>query len=150
MAASRFASTLRILIVILFSLLFTKGADAQGTITSPEDFFGFQMGTDRKLARWDRIVEYFYQLEEESDRIKVYNLGPSSEGHPFLMLLITSSENLSRLDELQAFNKQISDPRGQPTEEIGQAIREGKAVVFQSVSLHASEVGGTQMTPELS
>jgi len=150
MASSQFASTLRILIVILFSLLFTKGADAQGTITSPEDFFGFQMGTDRKLARWDRIVEYFYQLEEESDRLKVYNMGPSSEGHPFLMLLITSPENLSRLDELQTFNKKVSDPRGQPTEEIGQAIREGKAVIFQSMSLHASEVGGTQMTPELS
>jgi hypothetical protein len=25
-------------------------------ILSPEQFFGFRMGTDRKLARWDKIV----------------------------------------------------------------------------------------------
>jgi len=115
----------------------------------PEDFFGFQMGTDRKLARWDKIVEYFYQLEQESDRLKVMNMGPSSEGHPFLLLLISSPENLADLDKLQLINKKISDPRGVSREEIDNYIQEGKAVVFQSMSLHASEVGGTQMTPEL-
>jgi hypothetical protein len=150
MAVPQSPGVIRIVMVSLIALLFSTGVDSQGNVTSPEDFFGFQMGEDRKLARWDRIVEYFYQLEEESDRLKVYNMGPSSEGHPFLILLITSPDNISRLDELQAFNKKISDPRGQPSEEIGRAIREGKAVVFQSMSLHASEVGGTQMAPELS
>ncbi len=86
-------------------LLSNKGVEAQNTITSPKDFFGFQMGTDRKLTRWDKIVEYFYQLEQESDRLKVMNMGPSSEGHPFLLLLITSPDNLSDLDKLQMINK---------------------------------------------
>ncbi|MCK5464333.1 MAG: hypothetical protein KAI95_14995, partial [Bacteroidales bacterium] len=149
MAVPKSASALRIAI-ILFSLMFTTGVDAQGSITNPEDFFGFRMGTDRKLARWDKIVDYFYLLEAESDRLKVFDMGPSSEGHPFLILLITSPENLSRLDQLQEFNKKISDPRGLSAEEIERCISEGKAVVFQSMSLHASEVGGTQMTPELS
>ena len=30
---------------------------AQDKITSPEEFFGFKMGADFKLARWDKIVE---------------------------------------------------------------------------------------------
>lgn len=136
--------------VFILILLSTLGVEAQKTITSPEDFFGFQMGTDRKLARWDKIVEYFYLLEQESDRLKVINMGPSSEGHPFLMLLITSPENLSDLDRLQMINKKITDPRDVSREEIDQYIQDGKAVVFQSMSLHASEVGGTQMSPELS
>ena len=29
---------------------------AQAQITSPERFFGFQMGADRKMARWDKMV----------------------------------------------------------------------------------------------
>ena len=95
--------------VIISILLSTLGVEAQKTITSPEDFFGFQMGTDLKLARWDRIVEYFYLLEQESDRLKVVNMGPSSEGHPFLLLLITSPENLADLDRLQMINKKITD-----------------------------------------
>ena len=135
--------------VFILILLITSAVEAQETITTPEDFFGFQMGTDGKLARWDRIVEYFYQLEQESDRLKVVNMGPSSEGHPFLLLLITSPENLADLDRLQMINKKITDPRGVSREEIDTYIQEGKAVIFQSMSLHASEVGGTQMTPEL-
>ena len=63
-------------------------------VTSPEEFFGFKMGTDRKIARWDKIVEYFYLLEKESDKIKVIDMGPSTEGHPFLLTIITSAENL--------------------------------------------------------
>ena len=122
---------------------------SQNKITSPEDFFGFQMGADYKLARWDKIVDYFYQIEKESDKIKVMDLGPSSEGHPFLLLLISSPENLVNLDRLQYINKKISDPRGIHEDSLKVYINEGKAVIFESMSLHASEVGGTQMSPEL-
>lgn len=122
---------------------------AQNSITSPEQFFGFQMGEDRKIARWDKIVEYFYKLEKESNKLKVINMGPSAEGHPFLVLIVSSPDNLAKLTRLQMINKTISDPRGVSKETIDEYIQEGKAVIFQSMSLHASEVGGTQMTPEL-
>ena len=54
-------------------------------ITSPEEFYGHQMGEDKKLARWDKIVEYFSKLDGESDRIKVVELGKSTEGNPFTL-----------------------------------------------------------------
>ena len=146
---NRFSGSVIFTFVFILIIISTLGAEAQKTIASPEDFFGFQMGTDRKLARWDKIVEYFYQLEQESGRLKVINMGPSSEGHPFLLLLITSPENMANLDRLQMINKKITDPRNVSREEIDEYIEEGKAVVFQSMSLHASEVGGTQMAPEL-
>lgn len=122
---------------------------AQQKVTSPEEYFGFQMGTDYKLARWDKIVDYFYLLEKQSDKIKVMDLGPSSEGHPFLLTIISSPENLANLDRLQLINKKISDPRGVSDDQLSAYVEEGKAVVFESMSLHASEVGGTQMSPEL-
>jgi len=134
-----------IIIGMIFSILPSQGQN----VTTPKDYFGFQMGADRKLARWDKIVEYFNLVEEQSDRIKVYNMGLSSEGHPFLVVLITSPENIKNLDRLQKVNKTISNPRGISENEIAGLIDEGKAVIFQSMSLHASEVGGTQMTPEL-
>jgi hypothetical protein len=122
---------------------------AQEKITSPEEFFGFQMGADYKLARWDKITEYFYLLEKQSDKLKVMDLGPSSEGHPFLVLLISSPENLSNLERLQYINKRINDPENLSEDSLNRYIDEGKAVVMQSMSLHASEVGGTQMSTEL-
>lgn len=138
--------------VLLLTILFFSciaWVPAQETITSPEKFFGFSPGTDRKLARWDRIVDYFYQLEKESKKIKVINMGPSTLENPFLVLVISSPHNLSDLDRLQIINKEISDPRFVPERDINKYIKEGKAVICQSMGLHATEVGGTQMTPEL-
>ena len=118
-------------------------------ITSPESFFGFKMGTDRKLARWDKIVEYFYLLEKESDRIKVENIGPSTEGNDFLKVTITSPDNLKNLEEIRQNNLKIADPRGLSKEELDKLTAKGKAVTVQSMSLHGAEIGGTQTAPEL-
>ena len=42
------------LILTLTATLF-----AQSTVTPPDKFFGFQLGADRKMARWDKIVDYY-------------------------------------------------------------------------------------------
>jgi hypothetical protein len=120
-----------------------------GKVSSPEEFFGFQMGSDRKIARWDQIVEYFTLLETQSDAIKVIDLGPSTEGNPFLLTIISSPKNLRNLDRLKEVNAKLSDPRGLTEEELPSLLREGRAVVCQSMSFHATEIGGTQMAPEL-
>jgi hypothetical protein len=121
----------------------------QERITAPEAFFGHRLGADRQIARWDKIVEYFALLQKESPRLKVENMGPSTEGHPFLAVFISSPENLANLDRLREMNARLSDPRGVAEAEIERLIAEGKAVICQSMSLHATEIGGTQMAPEL-
>lgn len=118
-------------------------------ITSPESFFGFRLGSDRKMARWDKIVDYFHVLASESDCIKVVDMGPSTEGNPFLLTIISSAANLKNLERQRQINNQLSDPRDLTEDAIKALVREGKAVVCQSMSLHASEIGGTQMAPEL-
>lgn len=119
------------------------------SVHSPEEFFGFQLGADRKIARWDKIVDYFTHLEETSDRIQVTNMGPSTEGNPFLLVTITSPANLAQLEELRGINRSITDPRWVEDDAIDQLIAQGKVVILQSMSLHATEIGGTQMAPEL-
>ena len=136
-------------LVLVFPGLLTQIAEGQRKVTSPDEFFGFQLGSDRKIARWDKIVDYYNLLESESGKIKVVNMGPSTMGHPFLLVIISSEGNLSNLDRLQAVNAKLSDPRGVAETEIKALIKEGKAVICQSMSLHATEIGGTQMAPEL-
>ena len=138
-------------LIVLFCFLLNASAAAQATeeVTPPEEYFGFQLGSDRKVARWDKIIEYFELLERQSDKIKVEDMGPSTEGHPFLLVIISSAKNIARLDELREANAQITDPRGIPEAGIRELIAEGRVVVCQSMSLHATEIGGTQMAPEL-
>ena len=124
-------------------------AQAQAAVTSPDAFFGFRLGADRKIARWDRIVEYYRLLAKESRKIQVVDMGPSTEGHPFLLVTISSPANLARLDRLREVNRKISDPRGLAEADVRKLVAEGRAVICQSMSLHATEIGGTQMAPEL-
>ncbi len=122
---------------------------AQGRVTTPEEFFGFRLGDDRKIARWDKIVEYYTKVAAESDRIKVENLGPSTEGHPFLLVTISSPANLANLDKWRTISARLANPAGLTEAEAAALAEEGKAVIVQSMSLHANEIGGTQMAPEL-
>jgi hypothetical protein len=141
-----FICVLLLVIGLTFIPLVTE---AQQKVTSPEEYFGFQLGSDRKMARWDKIVDYYYLIGKESDKLKVIDMGPSTEGNPFLVVIISSAENLSNLKRYQEINAKISDPRGIDESEIKNLVKEGKAVMCQSMSLHATEIGGTQMAPEL-
>ena len=130
--------------------LFSSALLLHGQITTPEKFFGFQLGADNKMARWDKIVEYFSVLEKESGgKMKVNNMGPSTMGNPFLMVVITSPANQAKLEHYRQVNLQISDSRGLTEAQVKGLVAEGKVFCVQSMSLHASEIGGSQMAPEL-
>ncbi|MDH5589525.1 MAG: M14 family zinc carboxypeptidase, partial [Gemmatimonadota bacterium] len=118
-------------------------------IPSPEEFFGHQMGADRKLARWDKLVEYYELLDRESDRVQVVHMGPTTLGNPFLSIFVSSPENLARLDEIKEMNALLSDPRGASEAEVEHAIANGKVVFVQSYGLHSTEVAASQSAAEV-
>jgi len=139
--------------LMAFSLMIIAGFAfnlmAQETkITSPEEFFGFQMGEDRKLANWHKLVEYYQLIGPESDRMSVVDMGDTEMGNPFLALYISSPENLANLDQIKAYNDKLVDPRGIPSAEIDQAVENGKAIVVQSFGIHSNEVAAPQTAAE--
>ena len=123
-------------------------AQAPAALPTPEKFFGFQMGADRKLANWEKLHEYYQLLARGSDRVKLVELGKSSEGRPFIALFISSAANLARLEELRQINSKLADPRGIPEAEVKKLVAEGKAVTIQSFALHSSEVAASQTAAE--
>ena len=134
-------------IVVALVLAVASPAAALNDVTPPEKFFGFRLGTDKKLARWDKIVEYYRLLSKESDRIQVIDLGPSTEGHPYLLAIVTSPANMVKLERLREVNLRLQDPAVSEAE-MEKLVSEGRAVVSQSFGLHATEVGGAQTAPE--
>ena len=123
--------------------------DLKKVIIDPEKFFGFQLGSDRKIARWDDIVSYFDHLQECSSRIIVQNIGATAAGNPFFLVIISAPHNLENLETIRKVNLAISDPENLCDEERKRLIIDGKAVICQSMGLHANEIGGSQMAPEL-
>ena len=123
-------------------------AARQPALPSPEQFFGFQMGADRKLANWDKLHEYYQLLAKSSNRMKLVELGKSSEGRPYIALFISSPANLAKLDQYKQLNARLADPRGLSEAEAKKLVAEGRAVVIQSFALHSSEVAASQTAAE--
>ena len=148
------ASTRSIRVLAVLLALLVAGASgavhaqAPAALPTPEKFFGFQMGADRKLANWDKLHEYYQLLAKGSDRVKLVELGKSSEGRPFIALFISSPANLARLEQLRQINAKLADPRGIPEAEVKKLVADGKAVTIQSFALHSSEVAASQTAAE--
>ncbi len=126
----------------------TVRAQASAALPTPEQFFGFRMGADRKLANWDRLLEYYRTLAKASDRVRLVELGHSSEGRPYIALFISSPANLARLETLRQMNATLADPRGAAPGEIDRIVKDGRAVVIQTFALHSNEVAAAQTAAE--
>ncbi len=136
------------LITLSLMLIFQEFLQAQ-SIPTPQSHFGFELGTDGKLASWKSIIGYYRKLDSSSDRILVKELGQSTLGNPFIIIIITAPENITRLDRLSQISRNLADPRGRSKAEIDQLIDEGKSVVAVSCGLHATEIAAVQMAPGL-
>ncbi|MFC1476966.1 M14 family zinc carboxypeptidase [candidate division KSB1 bacterium] len=136
-------------ILLVGVFLFQVQPAAAQSIPSPEDFYGFKMGTDGELVHWNKVVEYFHLLASRSDKVIVRDLGESTLGNPFLLAIFSSPDNLRNLEKYRQINKQLADPRGLSESEINNLISEGKYVSAQTYSLHATEVGGINCVSEL-
>jgi len=136
------------LLALILTLAVSSGVTAQA-IPSPEQYFGFRIGTDRKLARWDKLVEYYRLIDQASDRVHVVEMGESTLGNPFLAIWVSAPENIARLEEIRVMNATLQDPRGKSQAEIDRAIAQGKVVFVQSFGLHATEVAASQTVAEV-
>jgi hypothetical protein len=144
MLARRFAAAL---IVLFFITSFGK---AQAQIPTPEKFLGHRVGEDKKLARWDKIVEYLNLIAKNSDRVRLRELGKTTENNPFLLLEIAAPETLKNLDRYKQLERKLYFQGGAPTDaEREEIFRSGKSVVMITCAMHSTEIGATQMVIEL-
>ena len=119
---------------------------------SPEEVLGFQVGADYKVAGWQTVSDYMRHVAENSDRILLEELGNTTEGNDFLILLISAPENLANLARYQQIQRQLALPSA-PTTADGMAAldalaQEGKAVVLINCNLHSTEIASSQMSME--
>jgi hypothetical protein len=114
----------------------------QGKITPPQFTAGgktYTAGDDYFLANYTQMREYFATLAKESDRIKLVEIGKTSEGKPMIMLVITSPENHKKLARYKEISQKLARAEGLTDDEARKLAAEGKAVVWIHAGLHATE-----------
>jgi hypothetical protein len=119
-------------------------------VPTPEQFFGFKMGTDNKLARYDKIVEYMQKVAATSPRVRVKIMGPTTLGNPFIMITVASEDTIKNLDHYQALEKKLYFQGGAPTDaERDEIMKTGKSVVLITSNIHSTEIGSSQHAVDL-
>ena len=133
-----------------FALALAVGSDGRGqSIPTPESVLGHAVGADFKLVDYAQSIAYFKRLAAASNRIQLVEVGKTSNGVPWTLALISSPENLAKIDRLKEIAQRIAHPSGLTDAQARALAREGRAFVDISGGLHASEIAGSQHTLQL-
>jgi hypothetical protein len=137
------------LFFLLTTLISATAFSAAQAVQTPEQFFGFRIGTDGELARYPKVLEYLQHLAQNSDRASYRELGKSTLGNPYALAIFSSPENMAKLDRLVEINRRLADPRGLSEAEARQLIDEGRTFYFLYATIHATELGNGQAIIEI-
>ena len=127
-----------------------NGPRAGSSLPTPESVFGFPVGADYKLFTYDQSIDYFRKLAAASNRVQ------SDHGRQDGL-----RQDLDGRDHLVAGESRAArqDPRDQHAPRASRRAhrrrrrtpraRQGKVIVDISGGLHASEIAGSQHTPQV-
>lgn len=121
-----------------------------GALPTPASVFGFEPGADNKLATYDQSVTYFNLLAEAASKnMVIKQAGKTTQGRTFVFALISSAENIAKIDRLREIAITLAHPENLTEAQAKALAKEGKAFVHIDGGLHATESAGPQQTPLL-
>ncbi|MDA7951623.1 MAG: M14 family metallopeptidase [Pirellulaceae bacterium] len=118
----------------------TSDRPASKQLTTPKKYLGYRPGDDFHLTPYEKAIGYVEQLASETDRMIIKDMGGTSFGRRMKYAVISSPENLQKLEHYREISKKLSLVRGVEEKEARQLSEEGKAIVWIDGTLHADEV----------
>ncbi len=146
--AARQSTLLLTLLLALAAQTSALRAQAPLKVTTPKQALGFNLGDDYQMANYTQLEGWWKKLAAESDRMKLVDMGPTAEGRHQYMAIISSPENLKKLDHYRDISARLAHAEGLTEDQAHALAREGKAVVWIDGGLHASETVGSQQIME--
>ena len=117
-------------------------------ITTPREALGFNIGDDYHVATYSQLQTYWKKIASECNRCKLVEIGRTAENRPQYMMIITSPENLKKLDYYKVIAQGLAHAEGLTDKQARALAAEGKPVVWIDGGLHADETVGSQQLME--
>ena len=137
----------RFLVTGIFLAVGTSVAYAK--ITTPKQFFGFDVCDDYQLANYQQLSAYWQKLASESNRVKLVSIGKTEEGRDQWMLLISDPNNIRNAEKIRQTAERISKAKDfKDFNEFQSVAKSAKSVVWIDGGLHANETLGAQQLIE--
>ena len=120
----------------------------RATVPKPDDLLGYGIGTwHTQYASQERVLLAI--AGAATDRVRVEEIGRTNEKRTMRIYVVSSPENIARLDQIRADLDRIADPRGASAAELDAAAARTPAVVWFSGSVHGDEVPGFEASMAL-
>lgn len=134
-------------IVLLFALLTSSAPAAARQLQttsappSPEEFLGHGLG--ERFTTHVEIVQYLERLAEHSPMVRIERYGETPEGRPLLQVVIARPDHHSRLEEILALNRELTEP-STPERRAREIAAINPAVLYLSFGVHGNESSSSE------
>ncbi len=116
---------------------------------TPESVLGHKPGDDFYLASYDESLGYFQKLAAATDKLKLIQVGKTTQGRDWYVAIISSAQNLAQLDKYKDIARRLAWTRGLTDPSARALAHESKLIVHIDGGLHATEVAHAQHTIQL-
>ena len=114
-------------------------AEYDPAVPTPAEYLGWEVG--ERHVDPGQLTGYLRQLADSSDRVRFEVQGQSHEGRPLPLLVISTPENLARLEEIRERHRALSQA---PFEAGADAdVGDQPVVVWLGYSIHGNEASGS-------
>lgn len=117
---------------------FFPGGTYDPKIPTPKSLLGYKIGD--RFTDCARLNAYYDKLVASSDRIRRVAYGETNEFRSLQVLIISSPQNIGKLEEIRLANKKLTDPRTlQSKAEVDKILSSIPVIVFLSYGVHGNE-----------
>jgi len=107
-------------------------------VPKPADVLGYRPGTFHTTwGNMERVLDAMAHARPE--RVRREPFGRTVESRERSLFIVSSPENLARLDAIREGNERLADPRGASAAEIARLTRELPVTVWLNYSIHGDE-----------
>ena len=111
-------------------------------VPDPADFLGRPLG--QSPVGYDEVIGYCKKLTASSPRVRMTQYGATHEGRALYYLIVTSDENMDRLDAIKDSIARLADPkRVEGEKDLRYIIRNNPAVAWMAYSIHGDELSSS-------
>jgi hypothetical protein len=123
--------------------VFWPNADYDPAIPSFEDVLGYKPG--ERITWHANAIRYFEALAEAAPgRISITQYATSWEGRQLIYAVVTSAENMTRIDAIKSNMQRLADPRRTSRSEALEIIKNQPAISWLSYAVHGNEISPTE------
>ena len=110
----------------------------RNSVPRPSQILGFEAGDTHSNYR-EQEKTLLAIAAAAKDRVRVFEIGTSSEGRPLRLFAVSSPENIAKLEAIRANNLKLSDPRTQSAPDADKSAKSAPALVWINHCIHGNE-----------